>query len=196
MFYGAAVFLLTAVGLVVAFETRDALAASDEKLTLDGVANFGRITPHLYRGAQPEVSAYSSLRRFGIDTVVRLSTGDEFIEGERARVEALRMRFVSLPWRTADTPTTEQVATFLALLRDHPDWTVFVHCRKGVDRTGVMVALYRIALDHWAADQAVWEMRAFHYRPIFQPHLQDYVEGFPQLLAFQPALRTFAATPH
>ena len=181
--------LLTVVALMGLSELRDTYASADEKIALDGVENFGRLTPHFYRGAQPEVRAYSSLKTFGIDTVVRLSTGDEFIAGEREHVEGLGMRFESLPWRTADSPTVDQVRAFLTLLHDHPERTVFVHCRKGVDRTGVMVALYRVAIDHWTTDQAIAEMKAFHYRYLLQPHLQAYVEAFPALLATEPALR-------
>ena len=51
---------------------------------------------------------------------MRLSTGEEFIAGERERVEALGMQFVSLPWRAADVPTEAQVRTFLDLFRGQP----------------------------------------------------------------------------
>jgi len=186
---GAGLAIAVAVATVCWSEVQQAGAASEEKLTLEGVKNFGRLNAHFYRGAQPEIAAYPSLKALGIDTVVRLSTGEEFIEGEREHVEALHMRFVSLPWRAADTPTNEQVAAFLEIARDHPQWTVFVHCREGVDRTGVMVALYRIALEHWTIDRAVAEMRAFRYHFIFHPHLQRYVEAFPARLASDPVLR-------
>jgi len=188
---------MIAVAAVLAFagfvELRDAFADADEKLSLPGVANFGRLSARFYRGAQPEVSAYPSLKALGIDTVVRLSTGEEFIAGERERVEALGMHFVSLPWRAADVPTPAQVAAFLGLLHDHPERTVFVHCREGVDRTGVMVALYRVALEHWPVDRAIDEMKAFHYHYLLHPHLQDYVENFPTLLTTDPALQAFAS---
>jgi len=170
--------LLALMLAIAASELSDSYAASDEKLTLPGVANFGRLGAHVYRGAQPKVEAYPSLKAIGVDTVVRLSTGEEFIAGERERVESLGMRFVSLPWRTSDVPTEEQVQTFLDLFREQPAHTIFVHCREGVDRTGVMMALYRIAIDHFTTVQAVAEMKAFHYRYIFHPHLQDYVEAF------------------
>jgi protein tyrosine/serine phosphatase len=91
------------------------------------------------------------------------------------------MRFVSLPWRTSDVPTDEQVQTFLDLFHEQPAHTIFVHCREGVDRTGVMMALYRIAIDHFTIAQALAEMKAFHYHYLFHPHLQDYVEAFPRL---------------
>jgi protein tyrosine/serine phosphatase len=176
---GIAFMFVVVVLAIAASEVRESYAASDEKLALPGVANFGRISAHVYRGAQPTVDAYPSLKAIGIDTVVRLSTGEEFIAGERERVESLGMQFVSLPWRAADVPTDAQVRAFLDLFRAQPAHTIFVHCREGADRTGVMIALYRIAIDGFTAEQAVAEMKAFHYRYFFHPHLQDYVEAFP-----------------
>src|SRR5262245_29667671 len=171
--------LLVVVVLVIgASEVRDAFAALDEKLTLTGVPNFGRVNTHLYRGAQPEIAGYAALKGLGIDTVVRLSTGEEYIAAEREHVEALGMEFVSLPWRASDVPTNEQIQAFLDLVRQQPPRTIFVHCRKGIDRTGVMLAIYRIAIDHFTADRHIADMKAFHYRYLFHPHLQTYIEAF------------------
>jgi hypothetical protein len=41
-----------------------------------------------------------------------------------------------------------------------------------------MVALYRIARDHWSPALAIDEMQAFHYHFILHPHLQRFVESF------------------
>ena len=65
---------------------------------------------------------------------------------------------------------------------------VFVHCKRGADRTGVFVAAYRIAFDHWTPTQAMAEMNAFHYHYLFLPHLQRYVETFPAWLAAESSL--------
>ena len=58
------------------------------------------------------------------------------------------------------TPKTEDVAHFLELLRASPDKKVFVHCERGAERTGVMVACYRISSERWTADQATawWQV--------------------------------------
>jgi tyrosine-protein phosphatase SIW14 len=186
---GLAVGLFAALALAAAFVPP--AAPRGEQLAVPGIANFGRVDPHLYRGAQPEVTAYPALKALGIDTVVRFSTGEIYIEGERRHVEGLGMHFVSLPWRASDDPTTAQVAAFLTLVTRHREATVFVHCREGADRTGVMVAIYRIAIDHWTPARAVTEMKAFHYYYLFHPHLQRYVESFPARLASEPALAAF-----
>ena len=184
--------LIAGVLLVVAVdEVRHTLDRAEEKRTLDGVGNFGQLSPYLYRGAQPSSAGFAALKRLGIDTVVRVST-EKGLEAEQAEVERLGMHFVGLPWSSLHTPTEDQVTTFLALTEASPRRTIFIHCKAGADRTGVMVALYRIAVDRWSADDAVSEMKAFHYRYYLLPHLENYVDAFPAVLATDPRLRALS----
>src|SRR5260221_5734548 len=106
----------------------------------------------------------------GIETVVRLSLGEEGSAAERAVVESLGMRHVNLPWSSVHDPNADQVVAFLTLMKENPDRKIFVHCKAGADRTGVFVALYRIAIDHWTPARAIDEMKAVHYRLEFLPH--------------------------
>jgi protein tyrosine phosphatase (PTP) superfamily phosphohydrolase (DUF442 family) len=178
--------LLVVAGAIGAYELRWGLSHRDEKLSVDGISNFGRMNARLYRGAQPTAEGFANLRRFGVDVVVRLSLNEEAAESEQRLVESLGMSFVSLPWSTVHRPNDDQVATFLRLVRGHPDRTFFVHCKAGADRTGVFVAAYRIAFDRWTPDAAIDEMKAFRFRTLFLPHLQAYVEEFPAKLNSEP----------
>jgi protein tyrosine phosphatase (PTP) superfamily phosphohydrolase (DUF442 family) len=159
-----------------------------EKLSIPGVRNAGKISEVLYRGAQPRAAGFQELKKLGISIVVDLrNTGDKETSEQRA-VESLGMRHVSIPTSAFFGPTDNQVATFLQLLHDNPDKKVFVHCYFGDDRTGVMIGTYRIAEDHWTADQAYNEMRTFH----FHRHLilmGHYIKFFPASLAVSPAFQ-------
>jgi tyrosine-protein phosphatase SIW14 len=110
------------------------------------------------------------------------------VSAEKKSVEALGMKFVSLPWNGAGLPSRDELLTFFTLLRDNPDQKVFIHCEYGADRTGVMIALYRIAVDHWTPSQAISEMKDFHYHSFMLPHLAKYVKAFPAALAADPSL--------
>ena len=149
-----------------------------EKLSLPGISNFGRIKPTIYRGGQPSDEGLANLRSLGVHTIFSFTFGEEGSKAEAAEAARLGMEYVSLPWSTVEVPEPEQVQTFLGYLQAHPDRTVFVHCKAGADRTGVMIALSRIAIDGWPPRQAVDEMNAFHYHFIFLPHLQRFVERF------------------
>ncbi|HVN09628.1 MAG TPA: tyrosine-protein phosphatase [Patescibacteria group bacterium] len=160
-----------------------------------GISNFGQVTPFLMRGGQPTTEGYRELKQMGIDTVVsfRHEKGENSME--RRAVEAQGMRFVSLPWNAWDKPTDAEVSQFFALLAANRRGKIFVHCQQGRDRTGVMIALYRIAADHWCAASAVSEMKSYHYHHFWFPQLQTYVENFPQRLATDQGLAAAVGSP-
>jgi len=162
---------------------------------LRGISNFGQVTPTLFRGGQPTSEGYRELKQMGIETVVsfRHEKGENTLE--RRAVEGLGMRFVSLPWHAWENPTDQQVSQFFALLSSSRHSKVYVHCQQGRDRTGTMVALYRVAVDHWCPASAVAEMSAYHYHHFWFPQLETYVENFPQRLANDQGLAAAISVP-
>ena len=153
-----------------------------------GLSNFGVVSDYLYRGAQPAESGFAELARRGIAIVVNLRHESGRIARERTLVESLGMHYVSIPWRGHDDPNPEQVVQFLRLLRDNPEGKVFVHCRRGAERTGVMVACYRIAREQWPPERAQAEMEAFGFRRRRFAHLTRFVRDYPALLLRDPVL--------
>lgn len=53
------------------------------------------------------------------------------------------------------------LALFIAIVKAAPK-PVYVHCRAGVDRTGVLAAAYRVLIDGASTEEAVAEMGRFH----------------------------------
>jgi protein tyrosine/serine phosphatase len=161
-----------------------------EKLTVSGLPNLGRVSDQLYRGAQPDIASLEQLKKLGITTIVDLrSESFHAREAERRRAESLGMHFVSIPVGRFSNPSSAQVAQFFALLRKSPSEKVFVHCRLGHDRAGVFVATYRIAFDHWSADQAITEMNAFGFSHLFHPSMSAYVRDFANRLQSDPVFK-------
>jgi len=162
-----------------------------------GVLNYGQVSAILYRGAQPSSAGYEELKNFGITTVVNFRDEKDEIAKERAAVEALGMKYISIPWRGSEMPNNAQVSSFLQLVSSDPKQKIFVHCKEGRDRTGVMVAAYRMAFENWTVDKAIQEMYAYHYHHFMLPQLQQYVEGFPKVFvqdsSFSAALSAIRA---
>jgi tyrosine-protein phosphatase SIW14 len=165
-----------------------------EHIPLRGVNNFGRVTGHLYRGAQPSSEGFTELKRLGVGIVVNLRDDHGEQEKEKRTVEALGLRYVPIPWNARHEPTDAQVAEFLDLVRANPQTRIFVHCHLGADRTGVMIAAYRIAEQAWTPPQAIAEMKAFHLH-FWLPHLNRYIERFPRRLETSSDLRPLASLP-
>jgi protein tyrosine/serine phosphatase len=89
------------------------------------------------------------------------------------------MNYVSVPMKGVVVPTNEQIAKVLAVLNS--EGPVFVHCKRGTDRTGAVIACYRIAHDRWQHQQALQEAKSFGMG-MAQFGLKHYV------MAFQPTL--------
>ena len=160
--------------------------AGGQKLTIAGVKNFGEVTPMLYRGGQPSREGYEALSKMGVNIVVdvRLSGKDK----ERKEVEKAGMQYVAVPWHCL-FPKDEVFARFLALLRDNPGKKVFVHCRYGDDRTGMMIAAYRMSVEGWTADEALKEMDEFGFHHLVCHSLNEYERNFPEHLKRNPAFQ-------
>jgi protein tyrosine phosphatase (PTP) superfamily phosphohydrolase (DUF442 family) len=170
-------------------------AAPAEKLKKPGLPNLGCIHEMLYRGGQPEKEGYTQLKQLGVDIVVNLREGHEGHKEEKAALESLGIRYVAIPWAGLDYPKNKDVATFLRLLRDNPDKRIFVHCRRGAERTGVMVAAYRMAFQGWTPEQALEEMEQFKFSGFWFRHLKRYVRSFPEQLKTDPDLKALVTPP-
>lgn len=138
-----------------------------------GVSNFHQVDEHIYRGAQPHGEGFDGLAKFGIRTVIDLR-GEK---SEQTAVEHAGMRYVRLPWSGYKAPADAQIAAVLALLNDTTAWPVFVHCRRGADRTGTAIACYRIEHDHWTNQQALAEARTFGMSSM-EVAMQRFILGF------------------
>ena len=109
----------------------------DKKL----IPDFGEVTPTLYRGGQPKKQGFEALAKMGFQIVVDLR-GDR--DSEREEVTRLGMQYVAMSWKCS-FPKDSIFADFITLIRSNPRKRIFVHCRVGDDRTGMMVAAYRMA---------------------------------------------------
>jgi len=147
-----------------------------------GVHNFHQVNEHVYRGAQPNREGFSALAKLGVRTVIDLR-GER---SERNVVEGAGMRYVRLAWSGYKAPADEQISTVLSLMNDNSAWPVFIHCRRGADRTGTAIACYRIAHDHWTNQQALNEARNFGMSSseiLMQRFILHFTTGTPQLAA-------------
>jgi tyrosine-protein phosphatase SIW14 len=174
---------------------RASFGAPAEKLKLAGVRNAGKISGMLFRGAQPSAQGLAELKKLGVTTIIDLRGNHGPVAWERAQAESLGMRFVNIPVLGWSPPDNVQVAQFLRLVQQDPTQKIFVHCYYGQDRTGVMVAAYRIAQQNWTPDQATSEMNSFGFHYRLFPAMKSYVRGFPAKFAADPIFAPLHPSP-
>ena len=126
----------------------------------EGILNFGKVNERLYRGAQPDLEGLKSLKNLGVKLVINLRMPGEGWREEAAQTQANGMLYTNFPMSGISRPVDEQVRQILALLESFPD-PVFIHCQHGCDRTGTIVACYRIQHDHWSSELALREARKY-----------------------------------
>ncbi len=116
--------------------------------------NFHQINEQLYRGGQPKPDGLAELRKMGIATVIDLRDADENALKEKILVEQAGMRFINFPLGNWDRPETKDIENILAAINSAQNQPVFVHCKRGSDRTGTVIAVYRMTHDGWDAKRA------------------------------------------
>ena len=161
------------------------LPAWAANLGAPGVPNFSQVNEHVFRGGQPTAEGWHSLAKLGVRTVIDLRRTDEHSpEAEARLVAAVGMSYVNVPMKGVVAPTDAQINTILSLLDSKEP--VFVHCKRGADRTGAVIACYRIAHHHWGRKQALQEAKSLGMGWT-QLGLKSYINSF------QPAATNRAA---
>ncbi len=151
-----------------------------------GVGNFQKVDDHVYRGAQPTPEGFGNLSKLGIKLVVDLREPGDRSVFENKVVTAAGMKYISVPMYGMATPSNDSVRKVLALLEDNSAGPIFVHCKRGADRTGGVIACYRIEHDGWKNDKALLEARSLGMS-WFQKAIQTYVRKY------QPQTQTATA---
>jgi uncharacterized protein (TIGR01244 family) len=117
----------------------DAPIADPIPCTVDGMRNCAR-TGDVILGAQPSPEALQTLAQQGVTTIVTARPDAEITWNERAAVEALGMRFVSIPMPSPVTEITDEQVTQLGAVLDGADGPVVLHCGSGNRISGLWAA--------------------------------------------------------
>jgi len=135
------------------------------------VANLYRIEDGLYRAAQPTASGFTELSALGVHSVLDVAGG----AGDGAFVSGDAIHLFHVPmsaWGLHD----DLVLQALRIMADPANRPLLIHCQHGADRTGAMVALYRVVVQGWTKADAIREMNqgGYHHSFLFT-NLDRYV---------------------
>jgi protein tyrosine/serine phosphatase len=140
------------------------------------LTNFTEVSKGIYRGGRPDFAALPLLQNYHMKTVIDVQGGDasiplmedfepgekpEMIEQERILSLQLGFQFFNYPLssiKNVNTAEGKAIHEILQIMSDPLNQPVFVHCEHGVDRTGLIIALYRVFHEGWTADDAHDEM--------------------------------------
>ncbi|HET7112496.1 MAG TPA: tyrosine-protein phosphatase [Pyrinomonadaceae bacterium] len=150
---------------------------AQDSTTYTELPRFHQVSDRLYRGAQPRDGGISKLRELGINTVINLRGADERTRAEEAEVRALGLNYFNVELPNWGRPQEARVARILELIAAPENGRVFIHCKDGVDRTGMIAAIYHMTHDGWSSHQALAEAERLGMRRT-QIWLRDYTEDY------------------
>ena len=170
---------------VLAFAAGALCQAGDRGLPpAHGITNFGRVNDRLYRGSQPDAAGLAGLRALGVKTIICLRLANDQWGPEKEQAASNGMTFINIPLKGLGRPNGEDVTRALAVIEKSPG-PVFVHCEHGCDRTGTIIACYRIRHDHWQAAAAQKEADRFGMSSL-ERGMRSYITEFGGALSKPP----------
>ena len=150
---------------------------AQEQIKIEELPRLSQVNPNLYRGGQPKEGGINRLKQMGIKTVINLRDSNDELEAEEGEAKALGLKYFNIPLPNFDRPDDKTVSQILALITSADNQPVFVHCKRGSDRTGTIIALYRIDHDGWTSDQAKDEAKK-HGMGFWQYKMKDYIHDY------------------
>ena len=188
------VFALFVLSLATPFQAsaqQDELSPANQAV----LKNVDRIEKGLFRGGRPTIEGLIYLASKGIKTIINLQGGDYGIPGItwfepgedpqtraelKAMAEKLGIRFINLPMYTFGKVNAQQASMIEQAIEAMANLdlrSVYVHCEHGVDRTGLVVALFRVIKQGWSIADAYADWVAHgrtKMREFFTGGLKEY----------------------
>ncbi len=115
--------------------------------------NLYQMSPTLYRSALPDEQAVELLGKLQIKTVVSFLP-----QSDAGWLKAQPINRVQLPMRTVHADDAQIIAALRAIQQGEANGPVLIHCKHGLDRTGLVSAMYRMVVQGWSKQDAVAEM--------------------------------------
>jgi protein tyrosine/serine phosphatase len=136
------------------------------------LGNFYQVSTNLYRSEQPTGKELKMLETMGIKSILNLR--GHHADDKNAVKNGITLYQVKM---RAGSMDEESVKKALAILRTAPK-PVLVHCWHGSDRTGLVVALYRITEQNWTREQAIDELEhgGFGYHEKLFPNIVEFIQ--------------------
>lgn len=142
--------------------------------------NFGVVEPgRLYRSGQiTEPVIHKTLKKNHIGLIVNLSvedTPDERAEAAAAHDLGVERVNLGLSGDGLGNPDVYPKALADIVRANQEGRAVLVHCQSGAQRTGGIIATYRILIEGKSPDEAFAEMRQYGHDPKHNPALIPWI---------------------
>jgi protein-tyrosine phosphatase len=122
--------------------------------------NSGPVTDKIFRGPLPK--DYKKLANKGVTAIINLYDKSSVKERLKASAAGIDVYF-HIPMKDDEAPLDSQADEFLSAIDNNQREVIYVHCKGGRHRTGIMIALFRIERCAWTLEEAVEEMKKYQW---------------------------------
>nr|WP_298995500.1 dual specificity protein phosphatase family protein [uncultured Allomuricauda sp.] len=132
-----------------------------------------RLNDSVYRSEQPSKKGFKELEALGIKTSINFRRNKDDVK--KAKGTALEL--IHMPLKTAEL-TERDIVNALRAIKDAKK-PVLVHCWHGSDRTGAIMAAYRVVFENWSKEDAISELRKpeLGYHEKWYPNVIDLISN-------------------
>ncbi len=123
-----------------------------------GLPNFHKVSDKVYRGGRAEEGGIEYLKDSGFKTIINLENVDEFVDAEAGELKGTGIKQLKFPMEYRVEPDEAAINEILSVLQDPANFPIYLHCKHGKDRTGLVMALYRVEVQGWTPKRAYQEM--------------------------------------
>ena len=152
-------------------------ATARESSDYEELPRFHKVSEKLFRGGQPRTGGIQRIAELGVNTIVNLRGTSNRTRADEAEARALGLNYVNVSLPRWGRPDHTRIMRVIEVVVAPESGRVFVHCRDGLDRTGTVIALYRIIQEGWTTNDALIEADKQGMRRI-QYWMRDYVEDY------------------
>lgn len=138
--------------------------------------NLYRINDSIYRSEQPSRKGFRELEVLGIKTVINLRRLKE--DDKKAKGTDLQLK--KIPLRAAKMVEAD-INNVLHIIQVS-EKPALIHCWHGSDRTGVVIAAYRVVFENWEKERAIREFKRkeFGYHERWYPNLLELISNLDE----------------
>lgn len=130
---------------------------------------FDQLAPGVYVGSAPQTAAdYDRLCQLQVRTVVDIRKYRRWARGREQRAleqRGIAYRHIPVGFHPTRGDAPHQALHLLASPACHP---IYLHCTLGRDRTGLIVALYRVHYLGWSPEAAYAAMEQDQFNPLLR----------------------------
>ncbi len=127
------------------------------KVSATKLKNLYKVNDSIYRCEQPDSLGFEILNKMGVMSVLNLRTTHK--DNKLKHKLPIQLYNVKM---SAEQITDDDIIRALWILKNSPK-PIVVHCAHGSDRTGAVLAMYRIVFQNWTKEQAINEMKKGGY---------------------------------